>query len=766
MRFPHRLSGLLATAAALLILGSASQLSAQLQITASRTSITGGSVTNLRLATPFWLGAHDPNWQWTLEGAQGGQLLNGSRSIDFLAPKVQVPTTFQVRVTDVRNALNTAVRSILVRPNLSLTTATPMVISEGRAELRMMRGQEEIREPAAAPSPFLWDVLQCWSVPHGEAVQRRLKDDEMNSLLLTAADYRTTFVAPSVLAPTRFLCRVQEENFPGDLAEVEILVQPAVTIKPLNRLKQTLLAGDSVRLEAMRWDGEPGDWDWDAAPGNVVPDADGSGKGTYTAGQVQAATTVHIDAYEENTGKMGSLELHILPRIKGLPDTIADTIMTAQMGQNWMAPTPSMYPFAGAVAPLGQGLTPVFKNIGAIAFVDDPALAGLHLHRKWLVADQLGIQVLPSLGKTATPLAGARGTVTALAVRPGRASLENQRHVVFALEQEPLPWRPLAMQAEYPGACILHLGPSGAIQLLAGTLERNLGGTAFQDGPGPAARFGKIRGLAMDGRGTVFVADAGNRLIRSIRPDGTVTTLAGNPTSFGPQKDGHGAGASFQDLRAMTLDPASQDLYVADGRLIRKVTRAGEVTTLADLGGAGAMAPPSLGLSCLGNNLFIADAAANAIRYLDLTSLNLKPLAGNPQERVTRMGPLGAFATREQVEKCAALANPTAVATNTDGMCVVALNEGLVQLDLDTLDPRAWARRFKQKTPAAAAAPSSASAPPASAAAAAASHPGKRKGGADSGPPQDPSEGSAAAASSSSAPAAAKRQRSQSPIPK
>jgi sugar lactone lactonase YvrE len=53
------------------------------------------------------------------------------------------------------------------------------------------------------------------------------------------------------------------------------------------------------------------------------------------------------------------------------------------------------------------------------------------------------------------------------------------------------------------------------------------GAPGFADGSGSAARFDRPVALTTDSKGNVYVADAGNNLVRKIAPDQMVTTVAG-----------------------------------------------------------------------------------------------------------------------------------------------------------------------------------------------------------------------------------------------
>ncbi|MGK0333066.1 MAG: sugar lactone lactonase YvrE, partial [Minisyncoccia bacterium] len=88
---------------------------------------------------------------------------------------------------------------------------------------------------------------------------------------------------------------------------------------------------------------------------------------------------------------------------------------------------------------------------------------------------------------------------------------------------------------------------------------------------GAAARFDSPSGVAVDGSGNVYVADTGNQLIRKITSAGVVTTLAGTAGATG-SADGTGAAASFDFPFGVAVD-GSGNVYVADAinHLIRKI---------------------------------------------------------------------------------------------------------------------------------------------------------------------------------------------------
>lgn len=144
----------------------------------------------------------------------------------------------------------------------------------------------------------------------------------------------------------------------------------------------------------------------------------------------------------------------------------------------------------------------------------------------------------------------------------------------------------------------------------------------FRDGKGTAAQFSLPSGIAVDRLGNLYVADRGNFRIRKITPAGDVTTLAGSGVAG--ISDGNSNVAQFSsDLHDLVID-GQANLYIADKDRIRKVTPDGVVSTIAGStpgfnDGDGKFAkfnfPNGLGIDAK-NNIYVADLNNNRIRKI------------------------------------------------------------------------------------------------------------------------------------------------------
>ena len=176
--------------------------------------------------------------------------------------------------------------------------------------------------------------------------------------------------------------------------------------------------------------------------------------------------------------------------------------------------------------------------------------------------------------------------------------------------------------ADATNQTIRKVTPAGAVTTLAGLA----GSQGSADGTGSAARFANPASVAVDGTGNVYVADYSNHTIRKVTAAGAVTTLAGLAGVSG-STDATGSAARFANPTGVAVDGAG-NVYVADqsNNTLRKVTAAGEVTTLAGLAGvdgstdgtgsaARFYSPAGVAVDSSGT-LYVADTYNNTIRQV------------------------------------------------------------------------------------------------------------------------------------------------------
>jgi|GEM_PF-1678316 len=114
----------------------------------------------------------------------------------------------------------------------------------------------------------------------------------------------------------------------------------------------------------------------------------------------------------------------------------------------------------------------------------------------------------------------------------------------------------------------------GTASIFAGDAVLN----APVDGTGTAARFFIPNALSIDRNDNLYVAD--QWLVRKVTPAAVVTTLAGSGTESG-NRDGAGTAARFMAVNRIAAD-ADGNLVVADGsaRNLRRITQDGQVSAI------------------------------------------------------------------------------------------------------------------------------------------------------------------------------------------
>ncbi|MDB5098298.1 MAG: Immunoglobulin I-set domain protein [Cyanobacteria bacterium RYN_339] len=210
---------------------------------------------------------------------------------------------------------------------------------------------------------------------------------------------------------------------------------------------------------------------------------------------------------------------------------------------------------------------------------------------------------------------------------------------------------------------------TGVLGAPCSTLGGSYGNTCFQDGAFKDATFDTARGLTIGQDGAIYILDEYNRSLRRASTDGQVTTLAGNNTyyAYDPSNDGTGKAADFRHPQGIVSDPRGP-LWITEDSKVRRVTLAGEVTTVAggdatgyaDGTGADARFNDLRGVAIAADgSVVVCDRLNNCLRRITSAG-EVTTLAGAPQAG-SADGPGGQ----------ARFYHPTGVALAKDGLLYV-----------------------------------------------------------------------------------------------
>lgn len=168
---------------------------------------------------------------------------------------------------------------------------------------------------------------------------------------------------------------------------------------------------------------------------------------------------------------------------------------------------------------------------------------------------------------------------------------------------------------------------TGKVSVVAGTGEVGFSGDG---GQATQAKLANPTGLALDGKGNLFISDSGNERIRKVNlSTGIITTIAGTGETGFFGEDIDATKAQLANPLGLAIDK-SGDLYVVDrgNNMIRKIAMStGKISTIAGNGEAGydgdgdlaknakLANPTGLAFNHAGD-LFIVDRGNNRIRKI------------------------------------------------------------------------------------------------------------------------------------------------------
>ena len=556
------------------------------------------------------VGSAPLTYQWS----RGGTAIAGATSATYTIATTQLSdngASFTVTVNNAAGSVQGATATLTVSPVApSLANNTPTTVS-------VLVGQTatfSVSASGSLPLSFQWRRS-------GVAIDGATRASYTTPATVlgdngAVFDVVVTNVAGSVTSPTFTL-------------NVTVLAQPPSVVTPPQSL--TVRAGDAATFTVTATGTAPLSFQW-LRNGSAIAGAQAS---TYTV-----SSAVLSDS--------GALFSVVVTNAAGSVTSGAATLT--------VLPQAAIALFAG--------------NVGGAGSLDGTGVAARFAGPSSVAIDNGGTVYVADTNSNTIRKITAAGVVTTFAGSPGVRGSADGAGSAASFDV------PIGVAVDSSGnvlvadnnsSTIRRITPAGVVTTLAGTA----GVVGSTDGTGATASFNFPTGVAADSAGNVYVADSRNHTIRKISAGGAVTTLAGSPGRPGAA-DGVGSAASFNGPWEVAVDGAS-NVYVADSGndTIRKISAAGVVTTLAgspgtrgsaDGVGSAALFDTPTGIAIDGaGNVYVGDGANHIVRKVTAAGV-VTTVAGAP----------GVDGSADGTGSAASFSSPVGVASEAAGVVYVA----------------------------------------------------------------------------------------------
>ncbi|MGH6633025.1 MAG: hypothetical protein ACREB0_06675, partial [Sphingopyxis sp.] len=206
---------------------------------------------------------------------------------------------------------------------------------------------------------------------------------------------------------------------------------------------------------------------------------------------------------------------------------------------------------------------------------------------------------------------------------------------------------------------------NGVARVLAGSGAQD--GEGFADGPGALARFRFPQAIVRDAQGLLWIADEINHRIRTVAPDGTTSTFAGQ------DERGHVDGAlelSRFDKPIGVALAANGELFVleAGNKAIRRISKDAQGRSTVSTVAQGLVDPVGLAIDAA-DNLYVIDATEQTVRRFRPGASQGEVIAGTANQCGFVSGALPGVICR-----------PRGIAVR-DGRLLVTMDQGVVLVE-------------------------------------------------------------------------------------